>query len=104
MVKIFSAISILMGTVIGAGVLGIPYVISKSGFTIGLLHLIIIGIIISVISLYLGEIALRTKENHQLTGYVEKYLGKKGKNIMLFVLAFDICAALVAYLVGEGES
>ncbi len=34
--KLFQAIATLTGTVIGAGFLGIPYVMSKSGFLIGL--------------------------------------------------------------------
>ena len=37
------AVCIIIGTVIGAGVLGIPYVIAKAGFLIGLIELVIIG-------------------------------------------------------------
>lgn len=60
--------------VIGAGILGIPYVVAKAGFLTGLLDLIIIGLAVLVLNLYVGEIMLRTKEDHQLTGYAEKYL------------------------------
>ena len=104
MVKLFSAVAVLMGAIIGAGVLGIPYVIAQSGFKIGLIHLIIIGIIMAILMLYLGEITLRTKKDHQLAGYAEKYLGKKGKIIMAAAFGFGIYASLTAYLIGEGES
>ena len=93
-----------MGAIIGAGVLGIPYVISLSGFKVGLLHLIIIGIIMAILMLYLGEITLRTKKDHQLAGYAEKYLGKKGKILMSLAFGFGIYASLTAYIIGEGES
>ena len=71
------AVATLIGTMVGAGVLGIPYVFARAGFVTGLIDLIILGTAIVFIYLYLGEVVLRTKGNHQLTGYAEKYLGKK---------------------------
>lgn len=100
----FTAVCILICTIIGAGFLGIPYVAMQSGFSIALLHLIVIGIIITISMLYLGEIMLRTKEPHHLIGYAEKYLGKKGKNLMSFSLIFGIYSALTAYILAQGES
>jgi len=104
MSKTFTAISILIGTIIGAGILGIPYVVMQSGFGIGLFHIIFIAIVMIITMLYLGEIALRTKTNHHLAGYAEKYLGKKGKILMFLAFAFGVKAAVLAYLIGEGES
>jgi tyrosine-specific transport protein len=102
--KKLAAISTLIGTVIGAGILGIPYVVARSGFLIGTIHVILIGIITILTNLYMGEIVLRTKGTHQLTGYAKKYLGEKGKVIMFIAMAFGIFAALLAYLIGEGNS
>mgnify|MGYP001616560226 CR=1 FL=1 len=103
--KIFLAgLSILIGTAIGAGVLGIPYVVAKSGFLIGLSYIVLLGGIILLANLYLGEIVLRTKGNHQLGGYAKKYLGKTGKLFMSFAFIFGIYSAILAYLVGISES
>ena len=102
--QVFAAASILIGTVIGAGILGLPFVIMKSGFGIGIINLIIAAAIVMMAELYLGEIGLRTKTKHHLTGYAEKYLGKKGKILMFIAFAFGIYSALIAYLIGEGES
>ncbi len=104
MSKTLTAVAVLIGTIIGAGALGIPYVVMKSGFVIGMFHLIIVGFVLTLTMIYLGEIALRTKEDHQLAGYAGKYLGKSGKLVMFLALAFGVYAAIVAYLVGEGES
>jgi len=104
MSKTLTASATLIGTIIGAGILGIPYVIMKSGFGFGLIHLIALAIILALTTLYLGEIALRTKTNHHLTGYAKLYLGEKGKKIMFAAVAFGIISALIAYLIGEGES
>jgi len=102
--KFWATTFTLSGTIIGAGILGLPYVFSKSGFLIGVFWLIFLGIIILYINLCLGEITLRTRGRHQLTGYAEKYLGIWGKRIMFFAMIFGVYSALLAYLIGEGES
>ena len=104
MTKTFAATAALMGTIIGAGILGIPFVVMKSGFFPGIFNIIILGTIIIFVSLCLGEITLRTKSDHQLTGYAEKYLGKKGKILMFIASGFGIYSAILAYLIGESES
>ena len=102
--KFWIATSILIGTCIGAGVLGIPYVAAQAGFFVALAYILLIGAIILVVNLYMGEISLRTKGEHQLIGYTERYLGKRGKRFMEFATVFGIYAAIVAYMLGIGES
>ena len=94
----------LAGTTIGAGILALPYIFSQSGFFIGVFWLIVLGFILLLVNLYLGEIALRTKTTHHLPGYAGKYLGKKGEVLMFITVAFGIYSALLAYLIGEGQS
>ena len=101
--KLITATATLVGTIIGAGVLGIPYAISKSGFIPGMIILAILGVAVLIINLCIGEIALRTKGRHQLPGYAEKYLGKWGKRIMTFSIVFGIYGALTAYFIGGGK-
>jgi len=102
--KLFAAVSTLTGTVVGAGFLGIPYVVAKSGFVIGLIQIILIGIVLLIINLYLGEILLRTEKAHQLPGLAKLYLGEWGYGIMFFSMLFGVYSALIAYLIGEGQS
>jgi len=104
MSKTFIAVSAIMGTIVGAGFLGIPFVVMKSGFSLGLFHLIFVALILCLTTLYLGEIALRTKSNHQLAGYAKLYLGNKGKIAMILAFAFGIYSAILAYLIAEGEA
>lgn len=102
--KFIIATFTLIGAVIGAGILGLPYVFAKSGFTIGIFWLVVLGLILTYCKLCFGEVTLRTKKRHQLTGYAEKYLGKIGKNFAIFSMFFGIYSALLAYLIAEGES
>jgi len=97
------ATSTLIGTVVGAGVLGIPYVIAKAGFLYGSLITLLIGVAFLFLNLFAGEMVLRTKKQFQLTGYMQKYLGNWGKRIMAFSMVFGIYGALTAFLIGEGQ-
>lgn len=104
MVKHFlCAVATLVGFVIGAGILGIPYVVSKAGFLTGIAAIVLIGLAVMMLNLYVGEISLRTKGTHQLTGYAHAYFGKKGKYIMALFMAFSLYGALIAYIIKEGE-
>ena len=85
---LLEAIATLVGFTIGAGILGIPYVIAKAGFVTGIINILIIGILVLFLNLYSGEIVLRTKGDHQLTGYASIYLGKTGKFLMAISIIF----------------
>ena len=102
--EILEAIATLVGTVIGAGIFAIPFVVAKSGFLTGMIDIVLIGIAVIIMNLYLGEISLRTKGFHQLTGYAQRYLGKTGKKLMMFAMIFGIYGALIAYMIGEGQA
>jgi len=102
-VSFYEAIATLIGTTIGAGIFGIPYVVAKAGIVAGIINVIALGFLILFINLYVGEVCLRTKKTHQLAGLAEIYLGKKGKTIMAIISLFSIIGALVAYIIGEGD-
>ncbi len=95
--------SVIIGTVIGAGILGLPFAFVQSGFLTGLLVLALVGACIIILSLFFGEVTLRTTGNHQLTGYTEKYLGKTAKHLQALLILFGMYSALLAYTIGLGE-
>ena len=102
--KIITATSIIIWTVVGVWFLSMPYVAVKSWFLTTMWYLFVFWALILLINLYFGEIILRTKEDHQLVWYAEKYLWTKGKNIMFVLMAFAILSALLAYMIGVWES
>jgi len=102
--KFWATTFTLTGTIVGAGILGLPYIFAKSGWLTGLFWLIMLGAVMLFVNLSLGEITLRTKGKHQLSGYAKKYLGNWGRYIMFVAVMFGIYSALLAYLIGEGES
>lgn len=98
----FEALAILVGTVIGAGVLGIPYAVAKVGWVVGFIYLICLGILVTGLHLLLGEIVIRTRQPLQIPGLAAKYLGKTGKSWTTFSILFGSYGSLLAYLIGEG--
>jgi len=93
------ALASLIGTIIGAGVFGIPYVMAKSGIVFCLFYFIILGTVVLFLHLFFGEIILRTKEKYRLIGYTEKYLGKKAKILVSFSTIFGTIGSLLAYII-----
>ncbi len=101
--EVLLAIATLMGTIIGAGILGLPYLVSRAGIAVGIANIIFVTILVLLLHLFVGEISLRTKERHQLTGYARIYLGKIGKEVMTIAMVFVLYGALTAYILGEGD-
>jgi amino acid permease len=97
-----TAIALIVGTVVGAGILGLPYVFAKAGFWAGIINLIVIGSASTLLTLYVLELSLRTKEKHHLAGFAMKYLGPKWKYVILLAETIGIYAVLIAYLTGIG--
>lgn len=98
------AIALFVGTIIGAGILGIPYSLAHSGFGVGLFVLVVVGVMVMFLHLFVGEMVLRVKERHQLPGYAGYFLGPWAKNVFGGLMIFGAFGALIAYVIGVGES
>ena len=101
--QLFRATAVAIGTVIGAGIFGLPYAFAKSGFLIGVIYLIILTIAFLITNLCYTEVVLRTKDKLEMSGYARRYLGRNGKIIITLSLVLGIFAALVAYTIGVGN-
>ncbi len=97
------SVAVLVGTMVGVGVFGIPFVFSKSGFWVGFLFLLGIGLVTVLLNLMYGEVVLRTEKEHQITGYTEMYLGIWFKRAILFSVALSLYSALLTYMIIAGE-
>ncbi|MFW6230395.1 MAG: aromatic amino acid transport family protein [Nanoarchaeota archaeon] len=104
LLHIIGAIFTLVGTIIGAGILGIPAVIAEAGFVTGMIVVGIMAAFFMFTYLNLGEAILRTKGEHQLPGLAERYLGKKGKSLFFIAMLMSSYGSLIAYLLASGEA
>lgn len=98
------AAGVLFSTIVGAGMLSIPYTVARVGTVVGLFYILGMGLLMCVLHLIIAEIVIRTRTHLQLTGIIRKYLGPLPMWVMAVVFLVLHIGAMVAYLIGEGES
>lgn len=96
------AFSIMVGTAIGAGIFGLPYVSAQAGFLPSIALLFFLGFLTIVSNLMYGEITLRTKQKCRLVGYSEKYLGYWGKQVAAWTSFLSFYSGLLVYIILGG--
>lgn len=96
------ATALLVGTIIGAGIFGLPYAIEKAGLLPGIFLLILLGLLVLYSNLMYGEIVLRTPGRRRYSGLVGKYFSNKIKTFVTFYNTLSHLAALLAYLILGG--
>ncbi|MBT5924666.1 hypothetical protein HOH30_02990, partial [Candidatus Woesearchaeota archaeon] len=52
--RVAIAATTLLGTIVGAGILGIPYVIAQTGILYGFILIVLLGIMYLFLNLFLG--------------------------------------------------
>lgn len=96
------ALAVLVGTQIGAGVLGLPYAASKVGLIPAL------GVLIGVMLLMLGTAFIVLKfsarmDGAQMSTVANRTLGKAGGWLMYLSITLMSFGALLAYVAGMGQ-
>ncbi len=102
-VNVYQAISMIVGTTIGAGILGIPYAVSKVGLLFGIILILLLGFLVIGLNLLVGEVSARTNGSLQLVGLVKKYLGAKMGVLMTFIFYIQLFIILTVYIIGMGS-
>ena len=99
----FFATAMLMTTIVGVGMFGLPFVGAQAGFPIAAGFLVLLAGIIITIHLLYGEIVCKTKERHRLVGYTGHYLGKWGKGIVSVSVIVGFYGSLLVYIIVGGD-
>lgn len=100
--KFIKALSVFVGTIIGVGIFGLPYVASKAGFFVIILYFLAMSFIAIAIHLLFGKVALGTETLYRLPGFVGEYLGSNWKKITLLTMGAGLTGAILAYLIVGG--
>ncbi len=94
----FEGVFLLVGTIIGAGYLVLPYSFFKAGIFANLFWLLFLGCLITLLHLFYAEIVLATKSYHRFPGYVGLYLGKAAKYLATVSFIVGVFGSLLVYL------
>ena len=98
----FKAIAVLIGYIIGVGMFGVPFLVSKSGMYVFLVLIVSLGLMQHFFHLIYANVILVTKDYHRLPGYAGVYLGKNGKRVATFSKLVGNYGALLAYIIITG--
>jgi len=90
---------LLAGTIIGAGIFALPYVIGEAGLIAGLFYLAVFASVFSLIHLMYADVILKTNEDHRISGYAKIYLGRIGFELGALVAIIGALFVLLIYLV-----
>lgn len=94
----FLALLTIIGTIIGVGMFGLPYVLSRVGPVVMAVSIVLVGGIATFLHLIYGEVVLRTEGKHRLVGYAEIYFGSIGKAVASIIFLGALFLALFSYL------
>lgn len=97
--KFLYAVAVLIGSMVGVGIFGLPYAFSRAGFATGMFFLVLIGLVTVLVDFMYGEVILRTHEKHQFFGYIRKYLGPSAGKLAFFSMILTGYVALLAYII-----
>lgn len=100
--EVLLALGTLIGTSVGAGTFGLPYIAAQAGFLPMLGMFLLLGILTVYSNLMYGEVSLRTRENCRLTGYAQKYLGSSGRKFAALMAFLSLYASVLIYIILGG--
>jgi tyrosine-specific transport protein len=89
---------ILSGTIIGAGMFGLPYAFSRVGVPFSALFTLVLAAFLGVLHVAYALIALHTPGDHRLPGYARIYLGERSFPAVLCVNTLSLVGGLVVYI------
>ncbi len=93
----------LIGTVVGVGIFGLPYVFSQAGFVFGLVVLVVIAAL-SLLTFFVYADLLEVSQQHvRFVAVVSNQLGPFGRWIATLAYFGSLWGALLAYIIVGGQ-
>ncbi len=101
--KIVYGVSVLAGTIIGAGLFSLPYIASVVGIYWMIAYIVVIGAVSLLIHYFFGEVSLKTPDFRRFPGFARYHLGKKAEKVAYVSGVLGLLGAILAYIILGGE-
>ena len=100
--RMIKASFVLFGTIVGAGIFGLPYMVQRAGFLPGLFWMVVLAGAVMLTHLLYGEVVMATPGEHRLVGYVKMYLGPWAHRVETVASVIGLFGSNLAYLILGG--
>jgi len=101
--KFLKALAVFLGTIIGVGIFGLPFIAFKAGFFVLAGYFVIMSVVAILVNIIYARVVLGTSGIHRFPGYVQEYLGSSWKKFAFVITAVGLGGALLAYLIVGGN-
>lgn len=91
------------GTIIGAGILGLPFALAQGGFILGSLALLLAAFFAWLSAAQIGMLVYEAEPDLPLTSVIEGYMGPRMAYLTLGAILFSSYGALIAYPLAIGQ-
>jgi amino acid permease len=95
----FKVAAIVAAATVGDGIFALPYVFYQSGWLLGLLYLIVLGVFVSAAHVVYLKTLEKIGEKERLLGLTRKYFGAPGFWLGFVAIVVGLLLTLVAYLI-----
>lgn len=89
---------ILSGTIIGAGMFGLPYAFSRAGIIFSTAFILVVAAVLVMLHIAYGLIVRHTPGDHRLVGYARHWLGPRAAVVVTLSNIFSLVGGLVVYI------
>ena len=100
--RFLRAVVTMISSILGLGILGLPYVFGQAGYGVSLLQLLCLGVLMGCIFVMYGRITQQVRGHHRFVGYMNIFLGAQGKNVATASFLISMFGGLLPFLILSG--
>lgn len=93
------AVALLAGTIIGAGIFSLPYLISRTGLVSGFFYFLFFGCVYYVVHRMYADVLVVTGSKHQFLFVMQRFLPRFAARILGSAVFLELILVLVVYLI-----
>lgn len=93
----------LIGSVVGVGIFGLPFVFSQAGFAIGLLELVLVAALALLTYFIFADLLAVNKGHERFVAVVSNQLGPFGRAMATIAYFGSLWGAMLAYIIVGGQ-
>lgn len=101
--KFIFLLAAYIGTVVGVGMYGLPYVVSRAGVGLFLGYLALISLLVYFGNMVFADVVMRSERQERFLGYVGEYVGKKSETFFTVTMILSFWGTFLVYLLVWGR-